>query len=430
MKTSEQIWKAAQNSSQTYRNHTAIDNGNYNINYMLSHEQIEAAAFFDIAQRKNINFNDATKQCFIDGFSVEGTTNISPDLMGIFFGESIENAINNTKKGIPAFFSLDDGTHFVLISLLPSTKNTNELSVLYTNSIPSDPTGKYFASSLVKYLQNKDIIIRGNQYIEVSNDQQVGNCCGLSVATNIASIVINYSTSQEVNSIKSSLFAPKNLDQKRKYYQNFGQNFFQKLNNQVLDRDKQKVTLDDILKLTKNGHIDSAVDLLRSKNLSSKELNPNNLKLIHILEEINQQTLLEPIPLISGYLDCIYSYERKMEVDIKDYIREPLTKFISPNIAEQFLISIPVSTKIGLTKKEGLELKNASKQAQEQPNLEEALKNLYNTAPLPAKNLISKIIDYVKHILSVIKDAFINNLEHDIPPKPRDTIEKPPQRLR
>ncbi|AIL65622.1 hypothetical protein NOVO_06350 [Rickettsiales bacterium Ac37b] len=421
MKTSEQIWKIAQSSPQTYREHTAMENGNYNIHYMLSHEQIEAAAFLDIAKRKNISFNDAIKQCFIDGFSIKGTTTISPDLMGIFFGESIENAINHTKKGTPAFLSLDDGKHFVLISLLPHGKNPNELSVLYTNSIPSDTTAKHFASTLVKYLQDKGINIRDNKYKEVSNDQQVGNCCGLSVATNIASIVTHYSTNQEVDFLKSSLFAPKDLEEKRKYYQNFGQDFFQKLNNPIFDHNKRKASLDDILKLTKNGHIDSAVDILRSINLTTKELTRSNLKLIQALEEIKQKAP-KPIPLVEGYLDCIYSYNRKIGVDIKDYIREPLAKFTSTSITDQFLSSIPVSTNIDLTTEEELEFKKASEQAKEQPNLVAALKNLHNAAPLPTKSLLSKIIDYAKYILSSIKETLSSNVSQDTSHKFADNV--------
>ncbi|AIL65088.1 hypothetical protein NOVO_03500 [Rickettsiales bacterium Ac37b] len=230
MKVSHSVWRQAQNSPKVYRNQSAIENGHYNTEFMLSHEHIKAAALMQIAKNKSITFDEAAKTCFIDGISIQNTTNLSMEDMRQFFGESIQNAINASKKSLPSFLSIDDGGHVILISILPTTK-PNEVSILYNNSIPTGETGKHFASTLVNYLKQSGINVRDNKYINISQDQQLDNCCGLSVASNIENIVCNFAIGKNINTLKQHLFNPANHEEKELYYQNFGYSFFRALNN-------------------------------------------------------------------------------------------------------------------------------------------------------------------------------------------------------
>ncbi|MFV9875936.1 MAG: hypothetical protein AB8U25_05140 [Rickettsiales endosymbiont of Dermacentor nuttalli] len=239
MKTSQDIWNDAKRSAQTYNNIAAIKaDGTYNTSFMLSHEHIKAAALMRIAELQGITFDEASKKCFIDGISIKNANNITIEQIEDFFSDLIRNAINNTNRKLPSFLSIDDGYHFILIGLLP-TNRSNEIIITYNNSIPDEEehlrrgTGRVFASQLVNYLKERHgIDAHNNGYVDLSKDQQYDNCCGLSVANNIATITTNFVIGQSIEELVEPLFKPKDSKEKEQYYKNFGKTFFQKLNEQ------------------------------------------------------------------------------------------------------------------------------------------------------------------------------------------------------
>ncbi len=314
MKPAEKIFKDAQISPRVYKGHKAMDNGTYNTGYMLSHEQIQAAALLKLSEKQNISLKEAAKQCYIDGVSVDGVDLSKADkgVIEIYFGETIDNAVRSAQlSGKPSFFSVDADNHFVMVALVPN-KDTGKLSVLYLNSITESAidgtkkefmdalkgedfglkekdiltlknefidkidninqqefqdlqvkfierakqlnpnlievellqakfinlqqnitdtvklskVGKGFADALVENLKSKGIQLEDDGVIDKSQDQQLAHCCGLSVASNIADVSAHVASKKSLDTVKDSLFTPKNAQEKEPYYKDFGKKFF------------------------------------------------------------------------------------------------------------------------------------------------------------------------------------------------------------
>ncbi len=316
MKSAEKIFKDAQISPRVYEGYKAMDNGTYNTGYMLSHEQIQAAALLKISEKQNISLKEAAKQYYIDGISVAGADFSKADksLIEVYFGETIDNAVKSAQSsGKPSFFSVDADNHFVMIALVPNS-DTGKLSVLYLNSITESTlnhdaakkefmdalkgkefglnekdilslksefidkidniseqefqdlqvkfikrakqlnpnlredellraqfvnlqeniihtqklseVGKDFADALVDNLKSKGIQLESDKVIDKSQDQQLSNCCGLSVASNIADVSSHVANKKSLDKVKDSLFTPKNAREKEPYYKDFGKKLF------------------------------------------------------------------------------------------------------------------------------------------------------------------------------------------------------------
>ncbi len=315
MKSAEKIFKDAQISPKVYKGYKAMDNGTYNTGYMLSHEQIQAAALLKISEKQNISLKEAAKQHYIDGISVAGADfSADKSLIDAYFGETIDNAVKSAQSsGKPAFFSVDADNHFVMVALVPNS-DTGKLSVLYLNSITESTlnhdaakkefidalkgkefglnekdilslkgefidkidniseqefqdlqvkfvkrakqlnpnlievellqaqfinlqeniihtqklseVGKDFADALVDNLKSKGIQLENDKIIDKSQDQQLANCCGLSVASNIADVSSHVASKKSLDKVKDSLFTPKTTQEKEPYYKDFGKKLF------------------------------------------------------------------------------------------------------------------------------------------------------------------------------------------------------------
>ena len=243
-------------------------NGSYNFSYKLSQEQIEIAALLQI----DPDLEEARKKCYINGFSLRDMQG-PIDIQALFSAEdssllnaafNITDSINAAKDGKPAFFVVEDKGHYVTVALVPDTKDPQKMSVQYINSITEpDPelvkeqvaleneldaipehqreseeaqllqvriasisdtiaeqermsgVGKNFATELLGYLKKEKIALSSENVLDRSNDQQLGNCCGLSVASNVAAITTN-----------KPLFSPKEPSEKMHFYSELGAHVF------------------------------------------------------------------------------------------------------------------------------------------------------------------------------------------------------------
>ena len=239
-------------------------NGDYNFSYKLSQEQIEIAALLQI----DPDLEEARKKCYMNGFSLrdmEGPIDVQAlfsagniSLLDAAF--NITDSINAAKKGKPAFFVVEDKGHYVTVALVPDARDPQKMSVQYINSITEpdaklikekaelkkdlaaipenqrnsekaqdlqvkiasisdtileqkrmSAVGKNFATALLGYLEKEQIALGSRNVLDRSGDQQLGNCCGLSVASNIAAITTN-----------KPLFSPKEPSEKMHFYSKLG----------------------------------------------------------------------------------------------------------------------------------------------------------------------------------------------------------------
>ena len=257
---------------QVLRDHSKVgsdaldDYGNYNLDHELSQEQIEIAARLEITKH---NQQIADDQYYINGFSLRDHDNSSVNVKDLFNGGkdlldglfNLTESIGKVQSGKPAFFIVEDQKHYVTIALVPNEENPPKLSVQYFNSIMKPDkllndallklendlknttqeeertlliitiasiedaiakqtlmanVGKDFAEELVQYLASNNLPLSNASVLDNSVDQQLGNCCGLSVAANIASVVN-----------KTPLFSPNDAEEKRKFYKDMGSRVFQ-----------------------------------------------------------------------------------------------------------------------------------------------------------------------------------------------------------
>jgi hypothetical protein len=263
-KTIDQLLQQAKiGSANSFR-----EDGTYNTGYKLSQEQIEVSALLQI----DSNLEEARKKCYINGFSLRDGQN-PVDIQELFnkgnvafldAAFNLTESINTAKSGKPAFFVVEDEGHYVTIALVPDTEDPQKITVQYINSITRpDPeltekqaalmaelasipenqreseeaqilqvsiasisdtiaeqdkmsnVGKDFAKEMLKYLKKENIPLGRQSVLDRSNDQQLSNCCGLSVASNIAAITTN-----------EPLFNPKNSNEKIDFYSDFGASAF------------------------------------------------------------------------------------------------------------------------------------------------------------------------------------------------------------
>lgn len=233
------------------------EDGTYNTGYKLSQEQIEISALLQIDPDLEV----ARTKSYINGFSLRYGQN-SVDIQKLFNEGDAElldaafnltESINAAKSGKPAFFVVEDEGHYVTVALVPDQENPQKVTVQYVNSItrpdpgleekqavlmaklaslPENPreseeaqflktsissisdsiseqtkmsnVGKSFAEEVLKYLKKENITLGRESVLDRSNDQQLENCCGLSVASNIAAITKN-----------EPLFSPKKTRMKK-----------------------------------------------------------------------------------------------------------------------------------------------------------------------------------------------------------------------
>jgi hypothetical protein len=438
MKSVENIFNKTKHSPREYAGIKNILNGQYNISYLLSHEQIQAGALLKISEKLGISISEAAKQYYIDGVSLAYDRGQEPDIsseaMEIFFGQSIENAIKAAKKGKPAFISLDNGKHFVLAALVPDHNNPHKLSVVYINSMPEDlpeykehpfaTTGKKFADSLLKYIEaNKNkfkIELSNTAVLDMSREQQLGNCCGLSVASNIASVALHVSQNKPASKIVDSLFAPTNAKEKTDYYQKLGKELFTALDNTQLDLNRTYSksliptrpvsTNDDPYEMAhtmiNNGNMEIAIDIIRGLQLTNNDIHPSNVKLIAVLEEIEKQAggIKHSPPLIQGYLKTIRSFDKKIEIDILNNVKEVTQAFEGDTLKiESVLNRVPISTKIKVSQNEADQINEATASAKMKKNLSEAFDELRSKCPISISKILSCVTSFVYKSINQVK---------------------------
>ena len=245
MRTAAQIFDEAKQSQSVVGTSSAIlPDGSYNTGFLLDGRQIHAQALIRLSQKMGISLNEAAKY-YIADINLEGgiesrladeenfneeTQEIETNFKAIY-GEQVQKSVEAAKQGKPAFLTIIDGSHSVLLSLIQDKKDANKVHVIYTNSIPADQTGVRF----VEHLKNKlsqDGDLSGDSATFASIDQQYDDCCGLSVADNIASIAKHCSENGETDadSIKGSLRSfPGGDAEKKLFYKKKGKALFDAL---------------------------------------------------------------------------------------------------------------------------------------------------------------------------------------------------------
>lgn len=270
--TAQEIFKNAQKSPS---DRALKDSGEYNTGYMLSHDQIQAAALLKISEAQGISPEEAAAKYYINGTSVRNVTINHENMREVFGPMMINQAIEVAKSGKPAFFSIDDHSHFALVALIPG-KPPAKASIVYINSIQDQSealqgvvsaltaqrteeiqqnnftivedlntqightqemikqnknhanVGLVFSGYLVKYAQQRGLAV-SDKVIDQSQDQQYDNCCGLSVADNIAKTAQHLAGGKPLDTLKESLFRPKSDAEKQEYYKTFGKKVFDTL---------------------------------------------------------------------------------------------------------------------------------------------------------------------------------------------------------
>lgn len=283
MKAAAKIFNKAKASPRSNDKVNYKKGGSYNVEYMLSHEQLQAGALLKISEKLGISLNQAAEKYYIDGASIEGVTEFNGELINNFFGDTIGSAIRNAKSGSPSFIAVDDGHHFILLAIVPDLDNPSKLSVVYVNSIPENlkeyqdyayaKTGKSFAKAVLSYINDNreilDIEHAGSDVVDISIEQQYANCCGLSVASNIASVTAHCAAKKPLNELQASLFKPHTAEEKKQYYTSFGDKLFQTLDNPNLDLDKKisklseqaKINIENIESIVKDELVENGINI-------------------------------------------------------------------------------------------------------------------------------------------------------------------------
>ncbi|KIE04949.1 hypothetical protein NF27_EY00450 [Candidatus Jidaibacter acanthamoeba] len=387
MKSIEQIFHEAKVSPREYEGIEYRKDDEYNPSYLLSHEQIHAAALLKIQEQNDITLNDTVKKYYVDGISlVYDERGKEPDLsmetLEVFFGNTINNAINEAKKGMPSFISIDNGKHFVLVAIVPEVDNPNKLSVVYVNSMPQSlpeyadhpfsQTGKKFADSLLSYITEKQyesgIELGNTQVIDKSQEQQLANCCGLSVASNIASIATHHADNKSLASLNDSMFKPKNASEKEAFYKAFGNKLFTKLDDPKLDFNSN------------------------ASEVRGKQQNKHEENLTNTLEEVGSKT----------------------KVDIKDPLHKIAAEFGKGEEVGIFLSQVPIKTTINMDVKEQGMLENATEQAIKEKSLHTAYSKFEDLCPENSKSLVSPIVKYLTQLISNVKHwvkSIVNSIQ-------------------
>ena len=159
--------------------------------------------------------------------------------------------------------------------------------------------GKDFANVLVDNLKSKGIPLEHDKVIDKSQDQQLSNCCGLSVASNISNVAEHIASNKALNTVDSSLFNPKNAKQKESYYKDFGKKFFADLDDVIMqhasDPEPYKKAVEryclseknpELQKQFANERLDEFLKQQKSTNLNDKMVNKMQKAVIAIISPI------------------------------------------------------------------------------------------------------------------------------------------------
>jgi hypothetical protein len=112
--------------------------------------------------------------------------------------------------------------------------------------------------------------------LDKSVDQQYDNCCGLSVASNIAAIANHYEQGKPIHTVNQSMFIPEDDDHKKRYYKAFGNEVFRALDGKEKTQEKSAPAPDRNLSITKIKQAksyDQALEIYKEK-LKAKDSKP------------------------------------------------------------------------------------------------------------------------------------------------------------
>ncbi|MFN7038250.1 MAG: hypothetical protein ACK4OM_01585 [Alphaproteobacteria bacterium] len=263
MKDFKDIVKQAKKDAQVGE-YLKNNNSSYNTYYTFSHNLVQALAIKTLSEKLKIEPEIISQQYYIDGASLSYPTEVEVEItkedgkvvyttekkyisiekslsyndFKTYYGKQIKALIENTKKNAtPSFLTIDGDNHFILIALVPKLGNSNEFNFVYMNSIEKSSegcgaTGREFFELLKFYIvSNKEKFGTETNYedfLDLSVEQQIDNCCGLSVASNIASIASHHAQEKYIINLKENLFILQgsNKDElsadKRKYYSKLG----------------------------------------------------------------------------------------------------------------------------------------------------------------------------------------------------------------
>ncbi|RZI47236.1 hypothetical protein EDM53_02950 [Rickettsiales endosymbiont of Peranema trichophorum] len=290
----------------------------YSTSCKLTQGQSAAAALLGIRDSLEISLSEAAQEFHICTIGTEDrAASIEQETFEALYSSTIGEAMWAHK---PLFFPVSDGHHLVLVGLVPKYPNdpTNkEYAIVYANSMPDDlpgnennpnsRTGLKFLEALKEYL--KTVLGRSADVWNVSRDQQYDECCGLSVASNIAKIAeccTQYSKLDK-DLIQSALPALSATPERPQYYLPRGEALFSALRDTKLDYNiapkQQKVEngIKIILELLK--HEDSPPNKSAPELKSKAEVRKDNVEIIKdILVQINVQKHLKDSTNLSNLL--------------------------------------------------------------------------------------------------------------------------------
>lgn len=207
--------------------------GEYDTGHPLTDYQIHAATLRLLSRTLGLK---QAEECLIKPVAIKredyNPEGVSYQQMLEFDLFDIKDAIEAAQKGTPLFLPYSDGHHWVLIALLPDASKPKGVDVVYVNSIPlaveeykknqNRSAGLDFADVLAKSL---DTVKR-----DLSVDQQYDECCGLSVALNIAKIAEQHRNKEPIE------VKPVPATERKAYYKSFGNDVFQHIRGEENER--------------------------------------------------------------------------------------------------------------------------------------------------------------------------------------------------
>jgi hypothetical protein len=203
--------------------------GSYNLSFLLSGAQIKASALLQIqlGLPEGKTLKELEEKFYISDITAEPVIIFNNVNLKDTCDWQISSAVESAKNGNPSFLAVTCGRHYVLVALIPADDGKNHTlsyinSVVITNPTTNEggvATGRQFAKALLTYLtevRHLKVVFEDN-----SIEQQLKGSCGLSVASNIASIAL-----------KKDLFKPKNEEEKIRHYSKMGGYLFDTLDKE------------------------------------------------------------------------------------------------------------------------------------------------------------------------------------------------------
>lgn len=301
---------------QSLPRYTSNKNNQYNFDNTLYDSEVPMSAALEVSKRMNMSLEDALMQCDI----VSVTTDASIE-------KAAQRIVDNVNK--PSCFIVSNGSHHALVAAIPAGDNKVEL--IYMNSMGKmsgfrdSGLGHELLTGLPDALKK---LGKESSINDLGINQQYAQCCGLSVANNIGSIVEYFESddykntkSLNVNSLKSYCFQPKNTKEMRDTYEAMGQDLLLFINYMIPEEAAKLDTLSLRQKMQ---------PVIAQREAEYKRLDTDESKIKKMLEAIKKK-IRHRVKLLPEEITNMYQILKPstLTLSIKNAFNEIVTNFAS-----------------------------------------------------------------------------------------------------